>query len=79
MRGMRSTFGGCAAVRTRMYMATLSAMRFNPIVKRFAERLTAAGKPFKVVATACMRKLLTILNVLVKNSQVWRVPVLENA
>lgn len=79
MRGKRATFGGRAAVRTGMYMATLSAMRFNPIIKRFAERLTAAGKPFKVVATACMRKLLTILNVMVKNNQTWHVPVLENA
>jgi transposase len=79
MRGKRSTFGGRVAVRTGMYMATLAAMRCNCIIKRFAERLTAAGKPFKVVATACMRKLLTILNVMLKNNQPWRTPALENA
>ena len=46
-------------------------MRCNPVIKAFADRLKAAGKPFKVVATACMRKLLTILNVMVKNNQHW--------
>lgn len=79
LRGKRSTFGGRVVVRTGMYMATLAAMRCNDIIKPFAERLAAAGKPFKVVATACMRKLLTILNVMLKNNQPWRTPALENA
>jgi len=60
-------------------MATISAMRFNPAINRFAQRLIAAGKPFKVAMIACMRKLLTILNVMVKNNEHWRVPVLQNA
>jgi transposase len=79
IRGKRTTFGGRAAVRAGMHMATLAAMRCNPVIKRFARRLKAAGKPFKVVSTACMRKLLTILNIMVKNNQQWRAPLLENA
>jgi len=79
MRGKRAIFGGRVAVRTGMYMATLAAMRCNPIIKRFAERLTAASKAFKVVATACMRKLLTILNVMLKNNQPWRTPAIKIA
>jgi len=62
-----------------LYMATISAMRFNPVIKRFAQRLAAVGKAFKVVMIACMRKLLTILNVMVKNNEHWRSPVLHNA
>jgi|HubBroStandDraft_4_1064222.scaffolds.fasta_scaffold195158_1 transposase len=76
MRGKRTIFGGRVTVRCSMYMATLSAMHFNPAIQRFAERLKAAGKPFKVVITACMRKLLTILNVMLKNNEPWRVPAL---
>ena len=60
-------------------MAILSAMRFNPPIKAFAERLKAAGKPFKVIAVACIRKLLTILNVMLRENQPWRSPCLENA
>jgi transposase len=78
MRGRRSIFGGRADVRSGLYMATLSAMRCNPIVKPFADRLIAAGKAFKVAMIACMRKLVTILNVMVKNNEPWRVPVLQN-
>jgi transposase len=79
MRGHRSIFGGRAAVRTGLYMATVSAMRCNPIIQPFGERLIAAGKAFKVAMIACMRKLLTILNVMVKDNEHWRVPVLQNA
>jgi transposase len=79
MRGHRSIFGGRAAVRTGLYMATISAMRCNPIIQPFGERLIAAGKAFKVAMIACMRKLLTILNVMVKNNEHWRSPVLQNA
>jgi transposase len=63
-------------VRATLYMATLSAMRFNPVIKAFADRLRAAGKPFKVVAVACIRKLLSILNVMLRDNQPWRAPCL---
>src|SRR5665213_2646761 len=71
MRGQRHIRGGRADVRTTLYMAAFNAMRCNPKLKAFAERLKAAGKPFKLVATACMRKLLTIINVMVKTNQHW--------
>ena len=70
-QGHRSVSGGRASVRTVLYMAALTARRCNPIVKRFAERLEKAGKPFRVAITACMRKLLTILNVMVKRNTPW--------
>lgn len=72
MRGKRSIWGGRKHIRNTLYMATLSAMRFNHVIRAFAERLKANGKPFKVVATACMRKLLVILNTMVKNNQHWK-------
>lgn len=78
LRGRRRIFGGRAVVRTGLYMATLCAMRFNPLLRRFAQRLRAAGKAFKVVLIACMRKLLILLNVMVKNNEPWRVPVPQN-
>jgi len=71
MRGQRHIRGGRADVRTTLYMAAYNAMRCNPAIRAFAERLKKAGKPFKVVATACMRKLLIILNVMVKTNQHW--------
>jgi transposase len=71
MRGKRSIFGGRATVRCVLYMAAFSAMRFNPVIRRFAERLRAAGKPFKVVVVAALRKLLTILNIMLKENQPW--------
>ena len=70
-RGKRYVWGGRAAVRTALYMAALSASRFNPTIKAFYQRLTDAGKPKKVALTACMRKLLTILNAMVKNGTDW--------
>jgi transposase len=78
LRGHRTIFGGRADVRTGLYMATISAMRYNPIIRSFAERLMAAGKAFKVAMIACMRKLVTILNMMVRNNEHWRVPVLQN-
>lgn len=69
--GKRRIWGGRAAVRSALYMAALTAVRCNPILKGFAARLTQAGKPFKVVLIACMRKLLTILNTLVKQNTLW--------
>jgi transposase len=52
-------------------MAALTARRCNPLIRAFADRLQRAGKPFKVILTACMRKLLIILNVLIKTNQSW--------
>lgn len=70
-KGKRSIWGGRAAIRSVLYMATLSATRFNPVIKAFYERLKEAGKPHKVALTACMRRLLTILNAMIKNNQKW--------
>ena len=69
--GRRKTFGGRSYVRRVLYMATLVATRFNPKIKAFYQRLLAQGKPKKVALTAAMRKLLTILNTLVKNDVLW--------
>jgi len=70
-RGQRRIFGGRASVRSVLYMATLSAIRHNPVIKSFYDRLLAKGKIKKVALTACMRKLLVILNAMVKNGQDW--------
>jgi transposase len=70
-RGQRYIRGGRADVRCVLYMATLTAKRCNPTIKSFFDRLTAAGKPFKVAMTACMRKLLTIINVIMKQKNPW--------
>ena len=72
MRGKRSVWGGRAQIRTVLYMATLSATRSNPVIKAFYQRLIKAGKLHKVALTACMRKLLTTLNVMVKTNTPWR-------
>lgn len=69
--GRRAIWGGRAAVRSVLYMAALTARRCNCVIREFANRLEAAGKPFKVVLTACMRKLLVILNTMVKFSLPW--------
>jgi transposase len=79
MRGTRSVWGGRAHVRTTLYMRTLVAVRYNPVLKRFYERLCAAGKAKKVALTACMRKLLTILNAMVKHHTPWQVQEVPNA
>jgi transposase len=70
-RGQRSIRGGRVQVRCVLYMATLAGMRFNPVLKRFAQRLTDAGKASKVVIVACMRKLLTLLNAMVRDNLMW--------
>lgn len=72
MRGKRSVWGGRAHVRSMLYMATLTATRFNPVIKQFYTRLIQAGKEAKVALTACMRKLLTILNSIIRHSIPWR-------
>jgi len=71
-QGRRSIKGGRASIRHVLYMAALTARRCNPVIKRFAERLQKAGKAFKVIMTACMRKLLTILNTMLKRDILWQ-------
>jgi transposase len=71
-RGRRTIWGGRAAVRSVLYMSTLVATGHNPVIREFYERLLAAGKAKKVALIACMRKLLTILNAMVKNQQRWQ-------
>jgi len=71
MRGKRMVWGGRAPVRAVLYMAALVGRQHNPVLRVFYERLRAAGKPFKVAATACMRKLLTILNAMLHQNRRW--------
>ena len=71
MRGKRMIFGGRTQVRCALYMATIVAMRHNRVIQRFYQRLLAAGKPKKVAIVACMRKLLTILNAMVRTGKQW--------
>lgn len=71
-RGQRAIYSGRASVRTVLYMAALVATRCNPVIKAFYQRLLAMGKPKKVALVACMRKLLTILNHMVRTGQRWR-------
>jgi transposase len=70
-RGRRTIFGGRADVRAVLYMAALSAIRYNQVIKAFYERLVHAGKLRKVAITACMRKLLVILNAMVRTNTPW--------
>ena len=72
LRGSRTTWGGRAHVRATLYMSTLVAVRYNPLLKAFYERLRAAGKAAKVALTACMRKLVTILNAMMKHHAPWQ-------
>ena len=72
MRGRRHTFGGRAALRHCLYMAAFAAIKFNPAIRAFAERLRNTGKPFKVVMVAAMRKLLTILNCILRENRSWK-------
>jgi len=70
-RGKRHIWGGRSIVRSALHMATLSAVRFNPVIKAFYDRLLAAGKPKKVALTACSHKLLRILNAMARTGQPW--------
>ena len=70
-RGKRSIWGGRKLVRCALYMATLSAVRFNPVIKSFYQRLLAAGKPKKAAMTACSHKLLRILNAMARSGKPW--------
>jgi transposase len=71
-RGSRRIWGGRADVRSALYMAALTAKRWNPAIRVFYQRLIAAGKKPKVALTACMRKLLTILNAMIRSGQPWQ-------
>ena len=73
-RGIRHIYGGRAQLRRVLYMAALTAARCNPVIKEFYQRLIANHKPFKVAITACMRKLLSIINVIVRDSTPWKSP-----
>ena len=74
-RGKREVWGGRAPVRAAVYMGALVATRHNPILKEFYERLLKAGKPKKSVAlVACMRKLLSILNAMMRDRAIWKCP-----
>ncbi len=77
-KGKRKTFGGRYGVRSAFYMAILSAIRYNPVIKRFYERLLERGKLKKVAIVACMRKLLSILNVMLMRKEAWRPISIEN-
>ena len=74
LRGKRTVWGGRARVRAALYMGALVASRFNPLIRDFYQRLLAAGKPKKLALTACMRKLLVILNSMLKHRSPWRDP-----
>ena len=71
-RGQRRIKGGRASLRASLYMAALVGTRHNPVLKEFYLRLKAQGKKSKVALTACMRKLLVILNTMVKNNTHWK-------
>ncbi len=73
-RGKRRIFGGRKGVRRVLYMACLSAIKYNPVIRSLFNRLTQKGKIFKVAITACMRKLLTIMNAMARDQVDWRPP-----
>jgi transposase len=70
-RGQRHCHGGRQAVRSVLYMATLTATQYNPVIKEMYERLISASKPFKVAMVACMRKLICILNAMMRDQKPW--------
>jgi transposase len=78
LRGRRTIWGGRAHVRTVLYMGTLVATRFNPQIKVFYQRLLAAGKRKKVALTACMHKLVTMLNAMLKHRTSWQAQEVQN-
>jgi transposase len=71
-RGKRLVYGGPAPVRAVLYMAALVASRRDPVIRAFYQRLRTAGKPAKVALTACMRKLLVILNAIARSGTPWQ-------
>jgi transposase len=79
LRGRRTIWGGRATVRAALYMATLAATKWNPVIRATYQRLRVAGKAPKVALVACMRKLLTILNAMMKQHTPWRQPAVAEA
>lgn len=77
--GQARIWGGRAEVRSMLYMAAMTAIRWNPIIRNFYQRLRSQGKRFKVAITACMRKMLVILNTLIRNDCLWSPQTLKNA
>lgn len=77
LRGQRAIRGGRAAVRSALYMAVVTATRHNPVIRSFHARLVARGKAPRVAATACIRKLVVILNTMVRDGTPWQAPVWE--
>jgi len=73
MRGRRMIFGGRKHIRNALYMATVSAVQFNPAIKVFRDRLKGKGKPPKIVLTACMHKLLIMLNAIIRDQKEWKI------
>lgn len=71
LKGKRRISGGRAPIRTILYMAMLSAIQCNPVMKKFYEKLVAQGKHKKIALTACMRKMMTILNAMVRDNKAW--------
>jgi transposase len=71
LRGKRMVWGGRSGVHTALYMASLTASRYNPTIRAFYQRLVEAGKPKKVALVACMRKLLSILNAILRDRSTW--------
>ena len=76
-RGKRSVWGGRRQLRAALYMATLAATRCNPAIRACYQRLLAAGKAQKVALTACMRKLLTLCNAIIKSNSPWQNPIAD--
>jgi len=77
MRGKRTVWGGRAKLKAVLYMAALVGVRHNPVIASFYERLLKAGKAKKVALVACMRKLLTILNAMIRSNTVWQEAAME--
>lgn len=77
--GKRSVYGGRAMARGALYMSALVGVRYNPVLKVFYQRLRAAGKPAKVALVACMRKLLIIINSMIRHRQPWSPKLMEVA
>jgi len=73
-KGKRRIFGGRKSVRRVLYMACLSAKKYNPVIRKFFTRLEKNGKLFKVAITACMRKMLTLMNAIMRDKLPWQVP-----
>lgn len=78
LRGKRTVWGGRAPIRATLYMVALVAARYNPVIRAFYHRLCAAGKAKKVALVACMRKMLIILNAMVKQRMPWRGPLVHS-